>query len=1144
MKSIKPSYQIRQDLLNALKKKNGIAKELFYIKNSPFAEEALSALKPLIKSIPRFDEKIYGHCFPMEEKELGFCPSAFYRPESLINEIKWIAFQILNNKKTIKLFISYRDRIEKSILLGEYTDALELLEKSRKQIGYSIWYYEMKLLIYGFMGDNERILKLVSEVNKIHKEEKRGYVTLLLHFLHKRSMTKLSALDYDMELSAIFKRNSKTYLKDRDNYFLFRLNFYNNHSMAELPSMLLFESTNSLIDRYILLVLIIKSVCLKKDIQSVAILEIGELLYKKLEDSSLLSVIAYKRSSLPLDYYDKAFVKILDYYYTGSYDKVIELSKSYISENPSDFDIVVLYCHSLILAKKTYSNITNDANSPINQISHLVYLIKNGENIKDNTYKLYQLTKRIYGLSISAGIDNFVQKEQDITDENLLHFMFTKHFDPFVAKIFSSKEDQIEYLEDAQRIIPNSVVIRYQKHRIQNIIDKNDGVVECISSMDNARILHNKKQFDESNSLLIEIREKYSECVPVIQSAVNLSFSNYIEKEDYRGAIDFYVKEYLKNSAYVIKIATKEFVHKLNRKKYKGLKWNLDFLIFAVLNISEESDLSFLLESYCRYLNVVPIKGLLDIFKYEDRTKVERFLALIVQNDFLRHTTFVENTREVLDQLQVIIQYLIKMETPFKEEYLHWQQSLSEEMIAYEGRRKVDESKIYANKQAIIKYELEDARRLYEQYSSQSKLQHGKYIYIILDKLEHISNEDIKNVWSNGVHFTDNSLKEISYQLYDKIRYKFLKSKFGLGTYLSTRIRHGVFEGHIRSVFDEISLVLNMENERYVPIPYWKNRFALTDEENEILMNELERFSVKVDKCISYFKSNVLQIRLNEEDKGEFNYILSDDKICMDVLKVYNQSDSFEAFCEKLMYTMCEVTEANLMRVRTIIKGEFMKTLRSALDELLPVTDKISNQSFKNYFIKSLSDCRSQLERCITNVSEWFHMQDTKFDDFEFAKQLDIVWDISCKMHPSVNCKMNAQCVKNLWIKGEYCIHISDLLRIFITNMMQHSKMQPNRDFSINVNIENEDTLRIVFINECDGNAEELNSKFAKLLSSEERLQKEGGSGLVKARKIVRYDLGCLDNEVCIHVDGNICKSDITISLKNLLANGKKNITC
>lgn len=110
--------------------------------------------------------------------------------------------------------------------------------------------------------------------------------------------------------------------------------------------------------------------------------------------------------------------------------------------------------------------------------------------------------------------------------------------------------------------------------------------------------------------------------------------------------------------------------------------------------------------------------------------------------------------------------------------------------------------------------------------------------------------------------------------------------------------------------------------------------------------------------------------------------------------------------------------------------------------------------------------------------------------------------------------------------------------------MMQHSKIQHNREFCVCVDIENKDILRIIFENECDENADELNSKFTKFLSSEERLQKEGGSGLVKARKIVRYDLGCTDNEVRIHTDGSICKSEITISLKNLIANGKKNITC
>ena len=122
----------------------------------------------------------------------------------------------------------------------------------------------MKLSVYGLMGDSEQMIRLVSEVNQIHKEDKRGYVSLLLHFLYKRSMENISALDFDMELESIFKRNSKTYLKDRDNYFLFRLNFYCNSSIKELAPMLLFESTNSLIDRYILLIRIIKVCSIQK----------------------------------------------------------------------------------------------------------------------------------------------------------------------------------------------------------------------------------------------------------------------------------------------------------------------------------------------------------------------------------------------------------------------------------------------------------------------------------------------------------------------------------------------------------------------------------------------------------------------------------------------------------------------------------------------------------------------------------------------------------------------------------------------------------------------------------------------------------------------------------------------------------------
>ena len=131
MKTLKPSYQLRQDLFNAMGVRKGLGEELCRIKNSPFAEFALPAWDELIRRIPKFEELIYGHSFPMEEKTLGYCPSGFFRPESLFFEVRWIALQVLRNRKKIVRFISYRDKIEKLILLGQFVDALELLESCK-----------------------------------------------------------------------------------------------------------------------------------------------------------------------------------------------------------------------------------------------------------------------------------------------------------------------------------------------------------------------------------------------------------------------------------------------------------------------------------------------------------------------------------------------------------------------------------------------------------------------------------------------------------------------------------------------------------------------------------------------------------------------------------------------------------------------------------------------------------------------------------------------------------------------------------------------------------------------------------------------------------------------------------------------------
>ena len=61
--------------------------------------------------------------------------------------------------------------------------------------------------------------------------------------------------------------------------------------------------------------------------------------------------------------------------------------------------------------------------------------------------------------------------------------------------------------------------------------------------------------------------------------------------------------------------------------------------------------------------------------------------------------------------------------------------------------------------------------------------------------------------------------------------------------------------------------------------------------------------------------------------------------------------------------------------------------------------------------------------------------------------------------------------------------------------------------------------------------------EFKQLLNSYERLQKEGGSGLVKAKKIVKYDLGCETNDVNIYVKDGKCIAIVSINLINLRQN-------
>ena len=72
-----------------------------------------------------------------------------------------------------------------------------LLEESLRSIGYTVWYYEMRLTIAGLQNDLSKAIGIISNFNTIHKDLKRGIVPIILSNIFSRSQRSVPSYEYD-----------------------------------------------------------------------------------------------------------------------------------------------------------------------------------------------------------------------------------------------------------------------------------------------------------------------------------------------------------------------------------------------------------------------------------------------------------------------------------------------------------------------------------------------------------------------------------------------------------------------------------------------------------------------------------------------------------------------------------------------------------------------------------------------------------------------------------------------------------------------------------------------------------------------------------------------------------------------------------
>ena len=659
-----PKYQIKQNLLNVIGRSKECSRVIYALKNNDNFEDVIQITSELVKSIPPFEKRCWGKMVPMNINELGKERQYFYKPSSLKNEINWIILGIKKNVDVVQKFIQYKIKFEHQVLLGEYEKALETLDNSEKEIGVSIWLYESKFIVYEMMGAQDKAIYLISHINESKQKNDNGYVTQLLYYLWNRAKKDLSAIKYDEDLFNKFRRNRTDFQTDSYNYHLFRLNFYVHYDIEDTAIPLVMEATNSIVDRYLVLIQVLQSNFVKgENIKD--ILSRSKYLYKLTKDDKLLPFLKYdlNNNSIPESYFDKSYIKIIDSYYQGNYKDVIISCKNYIKENTSNFDVIKFYCHSLLFAGNGYSPIYSNSASPVNQISRKIYDSINSKDNLTSLYNLYQINKNIYSFSLANGLDYFIKDENNFPKSNSLRLLSINSFDPLFSTIYETEEQALAYLEKGLSFFGSSISIEHQIKRIKKETNFNSSVVNYILEEDKAKILFLNEEFDESYKAWTAILNKHNQNTPICQTAIKYSFECLFRLEKYQEAIKLFVDEYIKNPINIKKTDVSKLIQLLKKQKYRGIKRTIELPIFVGLNSAKDTDKSFILQSFCKYYDVQKPSELFDELTHLNQNKVETFFYVIVNEDILRHYAYINSTQESLEEKQKILNFLINMNT-------------------------------------------------------------------------------------------------------------------------------------------------------------------------------------------------------------------------------------------------------------------------------------------------------------------------------------------------------------------------------------------------------------------------------------------------------------------------------------------------
>ncbi|HNP66684.1 MAG TPA: hypothetical protein PKH16_02165 [Aequorivita sp.] len=1113
----------------------------------------------------KYDKYLYGNPIPKKLKQLG---ESEYIVESsnLEDEINWFFLTLRKYDEKITLFLNLKARFDKKLLLGDYNEAFNLIDEIDNKVCVSLWSIENRLLIKEMTEGLEENKLYLNEVND---KNKKGRIVLLADFFSKRAENDLSSNRYKNDVSNILIRIDGHYKKETIEYYLFKTNYHQQINYEKKCFINSIEFQNSIIDRYLLFIRILQNHLVSNDGPEDFEMLKSRLYYasKKVDNDILLENLrrliepSLNFSSNIIDY---TAIEAIDDYSAGNYELCVEKLEKLLLTKPTDFNLYIIYIKSLLNLKKEFIPIGR-LESFQNSILKDTYILLDrklepgfaGQNLTKIAYQLDSV-------NLSTQIIDFVsiQINSDYKYSKLA-LLNSQFVNPIFYNVFNLQADANIFFRKISKIFPKSGTTKFlflKNSKLANYSVDSLNISTNRKSIHKALTFQENKKFDDAIKIWRMLLKTNNSVGYLYENIVLNLYKSYFGSGMLDNCLKLLVQTYFINPNYIKRLDPTLIRKSIRENRFKNISKNIFLPIYYWITESEESAICNTYELYLAECGVnTPSELIKNLPKDINRKYLIYFLDNVCNIETFKHSIFIEGSTHRLEERLTICKFLEDFDTPNSNKYADEISIIEKQKLVQQGLQEYDESKIFINKKMIVNSLLKDLEADFKRYVNLDTVIGDRSI--LLMSPEGINSvtikEDGKSKSKTQSPFSESPLFDMVKEMFYVVREKFLSSEYGLSAYLSTRIRHGVFEGEIRPQFEKLKLLTEKDADTgiYIKNEYWKDSKQLfnSNKENSIQPFFAE-FSYKIDSLISSIVKNNLQIKIdNNNQDGWFDYEFQDSLVGKDLqpntlslshlyLQV-SKNKRFDEFVNSCFELLWNKTDLNLSRIRNELKGNIINQFEQTIESLETNLMTVVNREDYPLLFQNIMSSKVNVQNDINRIIGWFNRSGTQIKDFKINKVVEITKENTNKHYEGKNKRINlSENIKtDVLIKGEFLPYLIDLMKIFFDNILKHTK-QISGDVPTHIEIKtntNQTILMINIFNDLYGDIEEERDNIDKYLNKFEadisKSLTETNSGFHKAIRILKSDFGNKNNQIKIGTNNsNKFYIKCSINIENL----------